>query len=216
MEVIGWAIDPGITNIVYCVPIGSDGRPIPKESWNRVIHGERRTNLEYYNQGHIFKENDIKNKWLNERRVRTTLDARSRKASLKTMDLALLRKRLGCYYEYSRKMWMYLAEPYKWTSLRLHVEGRKKSVRQKFVNRLVLDSHRESGTMPVILFGDGGKTHGFWFKGTRAVPQYFQELLLENGFQCRETDEFRTRSVVSARFYHFCVLATNSDRLPSP
>ncbi|EJK61591.1 hypothetical protein THAOC_17894 [Thalassiosira oceanica] len=111
MQVIGWAIDPGITNIVYCVPIGSNGRPVLKESWNRVIHSERLTNLEYYNQGHIFMEKDIKNKWKNERRVRTTLDACSRKASLKTMNLTLLRKRLGCYYEYSRKMWSTLPSP---------------------------------------------------------------------------------------------------------
>jgi len=86
-----------------------------------------------------------------------------------------------------------LAEPYKWASLNFHIQNKKQSVRQKFVNGLVLDSHRANGTRPVILFGDGGKMHGFWFKGTRAVPQYFQDLLVENGFQCRVVDEYKTR-----------------------
>ena len=193
LEVLAWAIDPGITNIVYCVPIGVDGKPIPKEFWTKAIRGKRLTNDEYYNQGHIFMANDQFDKWKNVRHVRKTLNAHSRECSLKTMNLSLFRKRLGNYFEHSGAMWRLLAEPYKWASLNFHIQNKKQSVRQKFVNGLVLDSHRANGTRPVILFGDGGKTHGFWFKGIRAVPQYFQDLLVENGFQCRVVDEYKTR-----------------------
>ena len=214
LKVVGWAIDPGVTNIVYCVPIGVDGNPIPKEFWTKAIHNERLSNQEYYNQGHIFMENAIKNKWKNRRKLRNTLDAHSREDSLKTMNLSRLRKALRRYFEKHATLWSLLGEPSKWASLRHHVENKKQSVLNNFVNRLVLDSHRQDNTRPYIMIGDGGQTHGFAFKGTRAVPQYMQDLLVREGFQCHEVDEYRTRSV--SRLFLSCSMSVMRYLTPPP
>lgn len=140
---------------------------------------------EYYSRGFITRGTDTFNKWKNRRDVRILLNAHAREDSLKTMIMRRLRKRIRRFYRKSHDLWRLMAKPYKWASLKFHIKNEKQSVLQRAVNSLLLEEHRRTGTRPIIFLGDGGMSHGYWFPGTRAVPQFFKDLLLRNGFEVR-------------------------------
>ena len=185
-------IDPGEHNIFKSVPGDAYHRPIPKDEWGGEVRSHCLSRATYYNQTFITKGTDKFNKWKNKRQVRLVLNAHSQN-SPKTVIPTRLNKRIRRYFQMSSELWRHMAEPAKWKSLSHYLKNKKQSVLQRAVNNLMLDEHRRNGTRPIIFLGNGGRSTGFWFRGSRAVPQYFKDLLIQNGFQVRMVDEFRTR-----------------------
>ena len=85
--------------------------------------------------------------------------------------------------------------------MNFHVKSKKKSVKQKYVNRFKKPYHNEDN-MPIIFYGNGKWASGV--KGTKTVPQDMIDMFKRSGFPVMKIKEPRTRYVYETS-YDYCM-----------